>query len=364
MIPVNTSAEHDALEVWWYEEGRNCHCDLEEPDVCVLGDVEAPCDLDDGDESECNLPPEEGVCTAGECGEGITGTCSADSDCDRAEVVGKCSPGVCKEAGSNDGERCSTTADCACVGNFAPGIFWPHKVGEYIAVWPPGGDCTCVGNVCTNAGARDEAPCTINRDCGCEELGEIVIASRLGGEYPSDNGLEPKDYTEHAELYAEGNFGNRATDQNVVSGRNPNDEHAIILPIAGGQRVFAVRDDDPWQVSSGHPYVLVQYPLSGNPESPDLFDIDVYRVMAEQTGVCVTDGCDVGMDCCVGGADDGSTCSVDATARTSCSITTSSLPRTIPPCGSTFRRASRSTRCFPLTSRLPYAMTKTHRRYR
>jgi len=103
-------------------------------------------------------------------------------------------------------------------GGYASETYWPHRVGTYDAVWPTGPD-------------RDP---------------DIIIASRSGaGAYP-----------EGATIYEIGVFG----EPDTLDGWNPNDEHAILLPIAGSLRAFAVRDDNPWGVGSGHPYTLVKFP--------------------------------------------------------------------------------------------------------
>ena len=63
----------------------------------------------------------------------------------------------------------------------------------------------------------------------------IIIASRSGaGIYPDG-----------AQIYKEGIYGGPET----APGWNPNDEHALLLPISGTTRAFAVRDDNPWNVS-------------------------------------------------------------------------------------------------------------------
>lgn len=102
------------------------------------------------------------------------------------------------------------------------GIYWPHKVVRYHAEWPTTDD-----------------PADPNDD-------PIIIASRAGaGAYPDG-----------AEIYAVGVFEGPED----LPGWNPNDEHGQILPIAGVNRALAVRDDNPWDVTSGHPYTLVCYP--------------------------------------------------------------------------------------------------------
>ncbi|UCC32731.1 MAG: hypothetical protein JSU86_10690, partial [Phycisphaerales bacterium] len=101
-------------------------------------------------------------------------------------------------------------------------IYWPHKVVRYHAEWPTTDD-----------------PADPNDD-------PIIIASRAGaGAYPDG-----------AEIYAVGVFQGPED----LPGWNPNDEHGQILPIAGVNRAFAVRDDNPWNVTSGHPHTLVYYP--------------------------------------------------------------------------------------------------------
>ncbi len=119
---------------------------------------------------------------------------------------------------------------------YTPGVYWPHKSAKYRAVWPP---------------ARG--------------VNEIVIASRLGaGPYPDD-----------AEVYFSGLPGSNPAG---IPGWNPNDEHAIVLPIAGSKRVFAVRDDNPRNAPSGHPFVLVKYHLPGSP----LWAMSVHSVVGQQ----------------------------------------------------------------------------------
>ncbi len=105
-------------------------------------------------------------------------------------------------------------------GSYAPGTFWPFRVREYEAQWA--------------------APIASTL------ADPIIIASRSGaGSYPPGS-----------EIYDTGAFGGPTT----IDGWNPNDEHATLLPIAGSLRAFAVRDDNPWGVNSGHPYTLVKYP--------------------------------------------------------------------------------------------------------
>ncbi len=103
-------------------------------------------------------------------------------------------------------------------GAYAPETYWPHRVASYDCDWPT---------------PSERGP-------------DIVIASRSGaGSYPDGSQIY------HAGAYA---------GPTNIDGWNPNDEHAILLPIAGSLRAFAVRDDNPWSVNSGHPYVIVKYP--------------------------------------------------------------------------------------------------------
>lgn len=119
---------------------------------------------------------------------------------------------------------------------YAPGTFWPHKTATYFAEWPE------------PRGFDDE----------------IVIASRLGaGSYPPN-----------ALIYEGGPPGSNPGQ----TGWNPNDEHALLLPIAGSLRAFAVRDDNPRNATSGHPFVLVKYKPGGS----NLFQMDVWRVVGER----------------------------------------------------------------------------------
>ncbi|MBK8270625.1 MAG: hypothetical protein IPK83_20910 [Planctomycetes bacterium] len=143
-------------------------------------------------------------------------------------------------------------------GNYAPGIFWPHKTALYQPEWPV-------------------TPY------------KIVVARRVGGEITEGT---PRVYDTHASLYHTGGFsatlGVLDSDQETIPGWNPNDEHAVILPVAGGYRVFAARDDFPWTTLtnySGHPYVLVQFPTAGDGANPTAWGMDVFQVLAEDVGV-------------------------------------------------------------------------------
>ncbi len=127
-------------------------------------------------------------------------------------------------------------------GSYAEGIYWPYKVASYDCQWPDP----------DHPGDPIDDP--------------IVIAARTGaGSYPAD-----------ATVYDVGN----ADDEETLAGWNPNDEHAVLLPVGeGGSLVaFAVRDDDPWRsrwgVETGHPYVLVQYP------DLDLWKMGVHQVVS------------------------------------------------------------------------------------
>lgn len=126
-------------------------------------------------------------------------------------------------------------------GAYAPKTHWPFRVGRYNAHWPVGLD------------AGDP----------------IIIASRSGaGEYP------PRSL-----IYHLGTPGGPQT----LNGWNPNDEHSILLPIAGSLRAFAVRDDNPWDVTSGHPHTIVQYPEMR---------------CAEDDNLCIDEGdCGAGQTC-------------------------------------------------------------------
>ena len=109
-------------------------------------------------------------------------------------------------------------------GTYAPGTHWPHKVITYDAQWLPSVQSTTASVLAE----------------------PIIIASRAGaGAYPPG-----------AEIFHVGDFEGSVE----LPGWNPNDEHAILLPIAGSLRAFAVRDDNPWAVSTGHPFVIVNYP--------------------------------------------------------------------------------------------------------
>ena len=134
-------------------------------------------------------------------------------------------------------------------GRFATGIFWPHKVGVYNPVWPVTDD---------PADPRDDPF-------------ELVIASRIGA----------GDYPEGAEVYHRGDYETRLADADVLAGWNPNDEHARVF----SGRIYAVRDDNPWDSASGHPYVIVQYrdpppPLTVG-GAPVPWNMSVHRVVGE-----------------------------------------------------------------------------------
>ena len=249
-----------------------------------------------------------GLCTDNICVEGdINAACSEDSDCD-ITIPGLCSPGVCMESGANDGKRCSTDSDCGCVGNFAPGIYWPHKVAKYKPQWPaplaPDGEvvgeiviasrvggrlggCACTGGRTCSRGTIG-AICTADTDCdttpGAED-GACDPGTCTGGGTNDGNSCYlysecgcTVEYTQDAEIYSVGGFSMKDEDKTDLVGWNPNDEHAIILPIDSAYRVFAVRDDDPWQVSSGHPYTIVKRPYGTD---TSLYELDVYHVVAE-----------------------------------------------------------------------------------
>lgn len=108
-------------------------------------------------------------------------------------------------------------------GNYAEGLWFPHRTFVYHPTFP----------------TTDAAP--------------IIIASRLGA---GPGGIGFGDYGPNATFYR----GGSRTSGNDMTGYNPNDEHASFKQIGTQRHIFAVRDDNPWESTSGHPYVLVKYP--------------------------------------------------------------------------------------------------------
>lgn len=126
-------------------------------------------------------------------------------------------------------------------GAYAESVYWPNKVVTYRAAWP-----------------------MPNRTAGLND-DKIVIAARKGaGSYP-----------EGARIYEVGAIGD---DEFSTPGWNPNDEHAILLPVAGSLRAFAVRSDNPWQTQTGHAHTLVQY---RDEADETLWKMGVHAVFAE-----------------------------------------------------------------------------------
>ncbi|MGB2984774.1 MAG: right-handed parallel beta-helix repeat-containing protein, partial [Phycisphaerae bacterium] len=166
-------------------------------------------------------------------------------------------------------------------GIYATGIYWPNKVATYDCVW------------------------------NCDSAKEIVIASRQGANgYPDD---VPEGYPPGSQVYSVGLPGDPEFD---MPGWNPNDEHAILLPVGGALKAFAVRDDDNWSVQTGHPYVLVQYP---DPEDEALWGMGAHCVVAESPPYdfyydaypIFDENCGCGDDGrCYGGWSDGAACTI------------------------------------------------------
>ncbi len=160
---------------------------------------------------------------------------------------------------------------------YAEGTYWPNKVATYDAGW----------NV---------------------DDGEIVIASRRGAsDYPGDL----SNYPPGSQIYEVGAIDDV---EDFPPGYNPNDEHAILLPYRLGLNIYAVRNDDPWDVQSGHPWVLVQYP---DPDREGLRKMGVHSVVAEdlQDDFYYTEFTAVDSDClcgddgtCAGGWSEGLAC--------------------------------------------------------
>lgn len=120
-------------------------------------------------------------------------------------------------------------------GDFASGVYWPHTVRTFTFDWPAT-DCPDP--------ADPSQPCR-----------QIVVASRLG---TGPHGVGRGGYGELARIYQQGRRGDSLPLQTSTEGWNPNDEHAELIRIGGQRRAFAVRDDNPWEYNTGHPYVLVQ----------------------------------------------------------------------------------------------------------
>ncbi|UCF32257.1 MAG: hypothetical protein JSV78_07960, partial [Phycisphaerales bacterium] len=168
-------------------------------------------------------------------------------------------------------------------GAYAEGVYWPNKVVTYDCAW------------------------------NCDPGRQIVIASRQGAAgYPAD---VSGGYPMGSQLYAVGDVG---TDEFGVPGWNPNDEHAILLPVGGKLKVFAVRDDNNWGVTTGHPYVLVEYP---DPDNEDLWGMGAHCVVAEygsddfyyDTYTAIDEECGCGEDGkCFGGWTEGDDCETGA----------------------------------------------------
>lgn len=164
--------------------------------------------------------------------------------------------------------------------SYAVGTYWPNKLATYNAEW-----------------SVDD--------------GQIVIASRRGAsDYPGklDN------YPPGSQIYQKGTV---ADVEIRTPGYNPNDEHAILLPFRSGLNIYAVRNDDPWNVASGHPWVLVQYP---DPDRDNLWKMGVHSVIAEtgQDDFYYTEYTAVDSDChcgddgtCAGGWSEGVACESD-----------------------------------------------------
>ncbi|MCQ3920016.1 MAG: hypothetical protein DPW13_03495 [Planctomycetes bacterium] len=168
---------------------------------------------------------------------------------------------------------------------YVDGLFWPNKVVTYDADW-------------------------------LQDDGRIVIASRRGADgYPDD----PEGYPPGSRIYNVGTFNAQSGHgESTTPGWNPNDEHAILLPVGGKLRVWAVRNDNPWCVQTGHPWVLVQYPHPDHPESR--WKMGVHSVLAEsgQDDFYYTDYRALDTECgcgddgkCFGGWSEGDDCDSD-----------------------------------------------------
>jgi hypothetical protein len=112
-------------------------------------------------------------------------------------------------------------------GRYAPGVFWPYLARSYGTQWPTSTE-------------------------------EIVIASRFGaGAYPDETSTN---------IYQAGHVDDVDENGDVTPGLtigwNPNDEHAQLANDGADLRVYAARDDNPWDLAApldDDPYVLIQY---------------------------------------------------------------------------------------------------------
>jgi hypothetical protein len=112
-------------------------------------------------------------------------------------------------------------------------IYWPYKPVRFAQQWP------------TNAP-------------------HLVIASQLG-----TGAIDPAQYVKW-QLYYQ-------NDPNQP-GFNPNDEHALRLPVAGGEAVFAIRNDL-GTPSTSDPFVLIRYQ---DPSAGNQWRMKVWQVVTEE----------------------------------------------------------------------------------
>ncbi|MCH8990898.1 MAG: hypothetical protein IIA44_03990, partial [Acidobacteria bacterium] len=160
-------------------------------------------------------------------------------------------------------------------GDYAGGIFWPNRVYRYDADWPVTTEQIVIAD-------QDGAPCDDQTYCP-------------DGAYPPTS--------EGSKIYAVGTFEPQVDEELNVAGWNPNDEHAILHE----GHVYAVRDDNPWSVGTGHPYVLVQYPIEFDPNDGTMvtkWAMGVHEVIADNAGAdprCPWNGDLANFDCFVYG---------------------------------------------------------------
>lgn len=123
--------------------------------------------------------------------------------------------------------------DAVTGGNVANNICWPHKPVRFVPQWP------------------SNAP-------------HLIIASQQG-----TGVIDPAQFPEW-ELY----FQNDP----AQAGFNPNDEHALRRPFAGGEAVFALRDDLGAPATS-EPFVLIRF---RDPGAGGQFRMKVWKVVAQE----------------------------------------------------------------------------------
>ena len=133
-------------------------------------------------------------------------------------------------------------------GNYAGGVYWPYRTKRYNLRWP------------TLATSQN-----------------LVIASRIGVGVAGNGPGDFSDFDD-ARLYFSGVKSDTLATQKSQVGWNPNDEHATFQTVGTGDRIFATRDDNPWNAPIGHPYTLVYYKNNGD----TAWQTKVFKTVGEQ----------------------------------------------------------------------------------